>query len=495
MDYGDAIRTLAEQHRIDLSDFESRRQASPEYRSEKEKAKRMTKLAQEYFVSQFDTSAGARTLEYLRQERWLSEQLIKQLWLGYTPSQSQKFFSYFQKFWFSLDDLMSIGLAKQGTNEIYAFFRDRLIIPIRDQLGNIIGFWARALREWQEPKYLNSPETIIYDKSSVLYGIDHLKQGVRNHKAIIVVEGYFDVIALLAAGLEIGVATCGTALTDAHMKTLQRYSDNIYFLFDSDNAGQIATLRALEVAYNQGVYPQIINLMQDQKDLESSKDIDDFVRNTENPEKEVQDLVKSAQDGFQWAIDYFTKNMSLTSPVERQKILYWLFDLVYATKTMSTQNLFLEQIAEIVWSDYALILSQYRRYIRTEKRVFRTRLQQEKNKEQEHQVRKNEKALLLGALLYHDFWKTNNIDKEWMQNLKTFLEFIQYDLDSFEPEEYQEWQLRRENELADIDDSEEKLSHIKTIILPRLHTLQQDALKHIDNTKKAELLNLLGKLR
>ncbi len=154
---------------------------------------------------------------------------------------------------------MQIGLAKQGDHGLYAFFRDRLIVPIRDQFANIIAFGARALQEGQEPKYLNSPESVIYDKSTVLYGIDHLKSGVKDYQAIIVVEGYFDVIALQKIGLDIAVATCGTALTHDHVKTLQRYHDDIYFLFDADSAGQSATLRGLVMAYSQGVYPRIIS--------------------------------------------------------------------------------------------------------------------------------------------------------------------------------------------------------------------------------------------
>ena len=140
IDYGDAVRSLAEQERIDISEFETKRQSSPEYKTEKEKAKRMTKLAQDFFTLQLNEKEGSSAFSYLIQERQLSESLIKQLGLGYAPSQSQTLFSYFQQHGFSLEDLISIGLAKQGQNEMYSFFRDRLIIPIRDQLGNIIAF-------------------------------------------------------------------------------------------------------------------------------------------------------------------------------------------------------------------------------------------------------------------------------------------------------------------------------------------------------------------
>ena len=236
--------------------------------------------------------------------------------MGYAPGQSQAFFSYFQQHGFSVEDLSSIGLAKQGQNEMYVFFRDRLIVPIRDQLGNIIAFGARALQVGQEPKYLNSPESIIYDKSKVLYGLDHLKKGVKDHQSIVVVEGYFDVIALQVAGLDIGVATCGTSLTDSHVTTLQRYHDHRYFLFDNDNAGVQATLRGLAIAYAQGVYPKIISLAQ-----KGVKDIDELIRNNDQSQEQVKDLIAQAQDGFVWATHHYVALYNLNSPVERQKIM------------------------------------------------------------------------------------------------------------------------------------------------------------------------------
>ena len=167
----------------------------------------------------------------------------------------------------------------------------------------------------QEPKYLNSTESMIYDKSKVLYGLDHLKQGVKDYHAIVVVEGYFDVIAMKSAGMDIAVATCGTSLTDSHMTTLQRYHDHIYFLFDNDNAGVQATLRGLTIAYGQGVYPKIIVLS------DTHKDIDELVRNNEHAPEQVKQLLEDAQDGFMWASNYYLRTYNMNAPVERQKII------------------------------------------------------------------------------------------------------------------------------------------------------------------------------
>lgn len=490
IDYGDAVRSLAEQERIDISDFESKRQASPEYKTEKEKAKRMTKLAQEFFVWQLQSKEWAFALSYLQKERWLSDHLIKELGLGYAPGQSQAFFSYFQQHGFSVEDLTSIGLAKQGQNEMYVFFRDRLIVPIRDQLGNIIAFGARALQPGQEPKYLNSPESIIYDKSKVLYGLDHLKKGVKDHQAIIVVEGYFDVIALQVAGLDIGVATCGTSLTDSHVTTLQRYHDHMYFLFDNDNAGVQATLRWLAIAYAQGVYPKIISLAQ-----KGVKDIDELIRNNEQSLTQVKELIAQAQDGFIWATQYYSGIYDLNSPVDRKKIMQGLFDLVHAAKTMSTQNLFLEQIAQTLRIDYALVMSQYRQYIKTEKRVFRPRQDQQAQTSQASEQRTGQKELLLWALLSEDFWKTVSIEENWIATVRELLWVIQYTHSDHDLDEYNQRQMRWEKELWEYEGSEKRTQLVKQVLLPYFHTLQKNALKQLNAQDKQQLLLLSQKLK
>lgn len=491
IDYSDAVKQLSDDYRIDLTEFESKRQASPEYKSDKEKIKRMMKLAQEYFVSSLRHPSWAWALSYLIEKRKLSDELILQLGLGYAPSQSQAFFSYFQWHGFSVEDLMQAGLAKQWNGEIYAFFRDRLIVPIRDQLGNVIAFGARALQEWQEPKYLNSSESMIYDKSNTLYGIDHLKKGVKDHKAIIVVEGYFDVIALTQAGLDIWVATCGTSLTAHHMTTLKRYDDHVYFLFDNDSAGINATLRWLAIAYAQNLYPKIISLSSEHKD------IDELVRNNHDSQSQVKDLMASAKDGFVWALDHYMHQYDIASPVERQKILHGLFDLVYAVESLSTQNLFLDQMSHTLHMDYTLTAAQYRQYIKTEKKLFWPRKwSQLEEKAETQQARIDQKLLILGTLLYDNFWMTLQIDASWIDTIQQFLHLTGTSLESY-ADQLPERQIRREKEIANLGDTigDKNTAFAKQVIVPYLHTIQKNALKHLSAEEKQQLLQLSGKLR
>lgn len=135
-------------------------------------------------------------------------------------------------------------------------------------MKNIIAFSARALNAEDKPKYLNSAEHPAFEKSKVLYGLSYTKDHIKIIDKIIVVEGQMDVIALARLGMPIGVATSGTALTEEHIKLIKRYTPNIYLLFDNDKAGQEATVRALKTAYQQDIFPKIIQLPPPSKDAD-----------------------------------------------------------------------------------------------------------------------------------------------------------------------------------------------------------------------------------
>jgi DNA primase len=391
-------------------------------------------------------------------------------------------------------------LAKQWDWEVYAFFRDRLTIPIRDQLGNIIAFGARALQDGQGPKYLNSSGSIIYDKSNTLYGIDHLKAWVKEHKAIIVVEWYFDVIALTMAHIDIWVATCGTALTTNHITTLKRYTDTFYLLFDNDTAGATATLRWLAIAYGQNIYPKIISLQNSIKSTNPSakiKDIDDLVYDNPQAEDDIKLLLKQSQDWFIWSIGYYHTHYDINSPVDRQKMLYGLFDLIYAVESMSTQNLFLEQMSHTLHMDYTLTVSQYRQYIKNEKKLSWPRLWSKQSQSVEStSERLDKKTLILIALLHNDFWKTLSIDETWISTVHKFIDIIRLSDHIYPIEQILERQLRREHEVEPFGDkSAQVTAFVKKVLVPYLHSLQKTALKTLNDDDKQLLLQLSGKLR
>lgn len=493
IDYGDAVRQIAEQHNIPMDDFQSKWQSSPEYKSEKEKIKRIIKLAQIFFVAEIEKNNSVQ--EYLKDKRWISDNIIKQLGLWYAPSQSQIFFSYFSTHGFDARDLIDAGLAKKKEwgNDIYAFFRDRLIVPIRDQLGNVIAFGARALQIGQEPKYLNSSESIIYDKSSTLYGIDRLKSGVKEHKAIIVVEGYFDAIALQQWWYDIGLATCGTSLTSQHITTIKRYTDTVYLLFDNDNAWVTATVRWLHIAYAQWIYPKIIQFHNHKEHI---KDIDDLVRNNPNAHTDIQSLIQSAQDGFDWSLHHFADQYDQLSPVAKDRAIQDIFSLIQSVESINIQNDFLQKMDEKLLKRQWESEKMYKVYIAQKKKTWPRKNIKIEISDTQKKTTEERRIHRLWTLLENGFWERLWINKEWILLLQSFVQLTKIQ----KPDNiiYKEIELEREQEFSVLPEwftDSQATDLIKKILWPLIAEIQRTSIKQAPNESKLAILESAKKLR
>ncbi len=204
--------------------------------------------------------------------RGLDSQTIKRFGLGYAPSNWDKLINYLRSKGFSDKDILNAGLASFSakSNRIYDRFRNRIIFPIIDLKGNVIAFGGRVMDD-SKPKYLNSPETPVFHKGLGLYGLNFLKE-VRNIENIVIVEGYMDVIAMHKFGFVNTVASLGTAFTEQQARLLKRFSDNIIIAYDSDVAGQNATVKGLGILGREGCNIRVLK-------TSSGKDPDEFLRN------------------------------------------------------------------------------------------------------------------------------------------------------------------------------------------------------------------------
>ena len=205
--------------------------------------------AAEFYKSTLLNNKNSVPYNYLLQ-RGIVDEHIETYKIGFAPNS----FDDLQKFLkskYSEDVLEKAGLItkKENASGYVDRFRNRVTIPIFDDKGNIVAFGARTLEEGNKAKYLNSPETIVYNKSSVLYGLYHAKDAIKEQDSVVIMEGYFDVISAQVNGVKNAVAACGTALTESHVKLISRYtpSRKIYLAFDRDNAGRMATNRGVEV--------------------------------------------------------------------------------------------------------------------------------------------------------------------------------------------------------------------------------------------------------
>jgi DNA primase len=241
LDFREALETLAKRAGIELK---AQTAVSGAVRAARQGQKAAMDAALQFFRAQYDKSTRAR--EYCTR-RGLPPDAVEQWEIGYAPDGGEALATYLKKAGYSLPECRDLFLVDQDASGGYFDkFRGRLIFPIRDERGDVVAFGGRLLGDGH-PKYINSGDTPLYRKSRVLYGLHRAREKMGKSRRAILVEGYLDVIACHRAGLETAVASLGTALTDDQAKLLKRYCDGVVVLYDSDEAGQKATLKALEV--------------------------------------------------------------------------------------------------------------------------------------------------------------------------------------------------------------------------------------------------------
>jgi len=274
VEFADALRTLAARAGIELH------RQSPEYQqyqTAKTKLYEICGLATRFFEKQLrESDAGKKALAYLR-DRGLADESIRNFRLGYAPDSWNALGDFLERNYES-KDIFDAGLAvKKDGGGYYDRFRSRIIFPIFDLNGQVVGFAGRVFgdlaKDAEAAKYVNTPQTAIYDKGRILYGLDRAKLDIRRKNKCLVVEGNTDVIMSHQAGATNVVASSGTALTDGHLKIIKRYTDNLDLCFDADNAGTLATDRGVDLALARGFNVGIVAI--DEPEL---KDPADYVK-------------------------------------------------------------------------------------------------------------------------------------------------------------------------------------------------------------------------
>ncbi len=255
-----AVRRLAEQVGIEIPRDEPDAHELHR-RKEREQLLHVYTVATEFYHQLLvNDPRAAQARGYIRR-RGFSSEVVRRFRLGYAPDSWDSLCKHLQHEGIDAERAKQLGLIRSGTENRpdYDMFRQRLLFPIDDTTGNIVAFGGRVLDD-SLPKYINSPESPLYYKSSILYGLSQAKNDMRRQRKAIVVEGYFDHLALVQASIENVVATCGTALTTEHAKVLKRYVDQVILLFDQDQAGQKACFRAMPDLLQSGLQLQTLSL-------------------------------------------------------------------------------------------------------------------------------------------------------------------------------------------------------------------------------------------
>jgi DNA primase len=252
-DFSEALSTLAERAGVELKPLTPVEQEAIE---EHENLRNLLEDAVTFFRHNLmNTPAGKSVLEYLHNKRGLNDAMIEAFGLGYAPNAWDAGLKHFTSKGYRPADLIACGLVTEREPKdeseqasVYDRFRNRIMFPIRDERGRMTGFGARVVNPSDVPKFLNSPQTALFDKSHILYGLDRARKEIRSKNQSVIVEGYLDVIALHQEGFANAVSPMGTALSEYQLRMLKRFSKRIVLALDADAAGDKATLRGLDVA-------------------------------------------------------------------------------------------------------------------------------------------------------------------------------------------------------------------------------------------------------
>ncbi len=348
----EALKTLAEQHGIPLprpergdhADADSRRRAA---------LYRIHDTAAAFFRERLQAAAGSRARDYLVR-RGIDGETASRFDLGFAPAQGQGLLNTLEREGVSQDYWEASGLIlkrEDGTG-FYDRFRDRLTFPIAGESGRIIAFGGRRLRDEQQPKYLNSPETPIYTKSAVLYNLHRAKKSMREQNRAVLVEGYTDVIGLARAGISAVVASCGTSLTSQHVRTLRRQVDRVVVNFDPDQAGQNATERSIQLLLQEGLQVRVLALPE-------GLDPDEFCER--HGADRYRELLDKAPDYFLWLADRARSQFDVRSPDGRVAAFRLLVPSINLLPDKIQRAALTNELADHLGIDRGLVLEQLRR--------------------------------------------------------------------------------------------------------------------------------------
>lgn len=346
--FADVVLDLARRYQVPVTTMEPAQQQELQRKlTLREQLYEIVAVAAKFYEHALFQPDGQQALTYLRQERQLSEQTIKHFQLGYAPEGWQTLYGYLveqKRYPVSLVEQAGLIVPRQGGSGYYDRFRCRLMVPIHDAQNRLIGFGGRGLGADAKPKYLNSPETELFDKGRTLFGLDKAKAAIAQQDRAIVVEGYFDVIALHAAGITHAVAALGTALNAGQVKQLLRYTESkqIIFNFDADAAGVKAAERAIgevaEMAYRGDVQLRILN-------IPDGKDPDDYLR--AHTVAEYQALADTAPLWLDWQISNLLRNLDLKQADQFQQASQAVVGLLSDIANADTRTHYIRYCAEI----------------------------------------------------------------------------------------------------------------------------------------------------
>ncbi len=385
VDFPEALRILGKKAGVEIPEFKPRKD-----QGERDVYMNMHKIAgQVYRKILKDHERAEKARKYLL-DRGITDELVDKFQLGFSLDSWETLSQYFKKNGYDEKLLISSGLSKKrkSGSGVIDRFRNRIMIPLNDATGNIVGFTARLL-DGEGPKYLNSSETLIYNKRKVLYGLHLAKLAIRKEKSIIVVEGNLDVIASHKAGVENVVASSGTALTEDQLALIKKLTNKIIFSFDSDTAGFNAAKRGIRLAQKMEFEISVISISS-----KDGKDPDDIVQ--KDPKK-WRELVKNPVHIMKYYFDHALKDYNPSSVDGKREFSAFIINEISHIKNQIEQEHWLQKLSDIVHVE----LNVLRNIIKTDTAPLANKARIKSKPEVPQKLSRIEKTLsfIIGVLL------------------------------------------------------------------------------------------------
>lgn len=359
--FQEVVLDLAKRYQVPIKTLETRQvQEITRQLSLRGQMYEILALTASFYQHILQQEQGQSALDYLKRERKLSPETIQSFGLGYAPGGWETLYRYLidgKRYPVTIVEQAGLIKPRKSGGGYYDQFRDRLMIPIKDAQGRVIAFGGRSF-DGEEPKYLNSPETPLFDKGKTLFALDKAKAGISQQDKAIVVEGYFDAIALHSVGITNVVASLGTALSSEQLKQLLRYtqSKQIILNFDADKAGLAASHRAIKevesLIYTGQVQLKILQLPQ-------GKDADEFLKSSEQAVEEYQKSVAVALLWMDWQIEQLIKDKNLGQAEHFQHVSQQMIQYISKLESSDLRTYYIEKCATILANGKVKLIGSY----------------------------------------------------------------------------------------------------------------------------------------
>lgn len=398
--FEEAAEQLAKKYNIPLRSYK----INDKQEKENDKYYRIMNIAHQFFQDKIFENEGRNAMEYLS-GRGVNPKFIRENELGYAPNSWNDLYDYLIAKGFEKEDIISLGLAKEGEKGIYDAFRNRIMFPIYSPQGSIIAFGGRTLETSKEiPKYINSPDTQIFKKGKNLYGIKDKGNILRKKNYSLLMEGYMDVLSAHLYGFDVALASLGTAFTLEQGQLLKRYTNNVILSLDMDKAGQTATEKTAFILKNLGFNIRVLK-------FQNAKDPDEFLK--KYGKEEFLKAVKNSLEIFDFLYDFYSKEYDLSNIMSKQKFIERFKDFFQNVESNLEKTLYLDKLSKAVNIEKSILQDML--ITNNKYREMKPSFYAEEKEQSSKSVVKNAleditMELILADINYYEYFKDKDIE-------------------------------------------------------------------------------------